>query len=96
MTVADYISRAESQSRQRPPVERTKPSEDSLSGQKVGNQDTAYPTFLLLLLFIWGRDTENFAKKVELTVCDGVQVKLRVEQSHHKQGKAAGDLSAGA
>lgn len=36
MTVADYISRAESQSRQRPPLERTKPSEDSLSGQKVG------------------------------------------------------------
>ena len=33
MTVADYISRAESQSRQRP-LERTKPSEDSLSGQK--------------------------------------------------------------
>lgn len=34
VTVADYISRAESQSRQRPPLERTKPSEDSLSGQK--------------------------------------------------------------
>ncbi|CAO2643796.1 RNA-binding protein FXR2, partial [Lemmus lemmus] len=34
MTVADYISRAESQSRQRPPLERTKPSEESLSGQK--------------------------------------------------------------
>lgn len=33
VTVADYISRAESQSRQRP-LERTKPSEDSLSGQK--------------------------------------------------------------
>ncbi|ERE69388.1 fragile X mental retardation syndrome-related protein 2 [Cricetulus griseus] len=35
VTVADYISRAESQSRQRPPLERTKPSEDSLSGQKT-------------------------------------------------------------
>ncbi|KAF6298581.1 FMR1 autosomal-like protein 2 [Rhinolophus ferrumequinum] len=34
VTVADYISRAESQSRQRPPLERTKPSEDALSGQK--------------------------------------------------------------
>ncbi|XP_007457847.1 PREDICTED: fragile X mental retardation syndrome-related protein 2 [Lipotes vexillifer] len=34
VTVADYISRAKSQSRQRPPLERTKPSEDSLSGQK--------------------------------------------------------------
>ncbi|XP_047561811.1 RNA-binding protein FXR2 isoform X1 [Lutra lutra] len=34
VTVADYISRAESQSRQRPPLERAKPSEDSLSGQK--------------------------------------------------------------
>ncbi|XP_036751803.2 RNA-binding protein FXR2 [Manis pentadactyla] len=34
VTVADYISRAESQSRQQPPLERTKPSEDSLSGQK--------------------------------------------------------------
>ncbi|XP_003791187.1 fragile X mental retardation syndrome-related protein 2 [Otolemur garnettii] len=34
VTVADYISRAESQSRQRPPLDRTKPSEDSLSGQK--------------------------------------------------------------
>nr|KAF6456102.1 FMR1 autosomal-like protein 2 [Rousettus aegyptiacus] len=34
VTVADYISRAESQSRQRPPLERTKPSEDPLSGQK--------------------------------------------------------------
>ncbi|XP_013969011.2 fragile X mental retardation syndrome-related protein 2 isoform X1 [Canis lupus familiaris] len=34
VTVADYISRAESQSRQRPPLERTKPSEDSLSEQK--------------------------------------------------------------
>lgn len=34
VTVADYISRAESQSRQRPPLERTKPSEESLSGQK--------------------------------------------------------------
>ncbi|XP_077021963.1 RNA-binding protein FXR2 isoform X1 [Tamandua tetradactyla] len=34
VTVADYISRAESQSRQRPPLERTKPSEDSLPGQK--------------------------------------------------------------
>uniref|UniRef100_A0A8C5KXL2 FMR1 autosomal homolog 2 n=1 Tax=Jaculus jaculus TaxID=51337 RepID=A0A8C5KXL2_JACJA len=34
VTVADYISRAESQSRQRPPRERTKPLEDSLSGQK--------------------------------------------------------------
>ncbi|KAL6039601.1 hypothetical protein STEG23_002408 [Scotinomys teguina] len=34
VTVADYISRAESQSRQRPPLECTKPSEDSLSGQK--------------------------------------------------------------
>ncbi|XP_012631566.1 RNA-binding protein FXR2 [Microcebus murinus] len=34
VTVADYISRAESQSRQRPPLEHTKPSEDSLSGQK--------------------------------------------------------------
>ncbi|XP_034360072.1 RNA-binding protein FXR2 isoform X1 [Arvicanthis niloticus] len=34
VTVADYISRAESQSRQRPPLERMKPSEDSLSGQK--------------------------------------------------------------
>lgn len=34
VTVADYISRAESQSRQRPPLERTKPSEDCLSGQK--------------------------------------------------------------
>ncbi|XP_016077953.1 PREDICTED: fragile X mental retardation syndrome-related protein 2 [Miniopterus natalensis] len=34
VTVADYISRAESQSRQRPTLERTKPSEDSLSGQK--------------------------------------------------------------
>lgn len=45
VTVADYISRAESQSRQRPPLERTKPSEDSLSGQKVDNQDTAHPTF---------------------------------------------------
>lgn len=44
VTVADYISRAESQSRQRPPLERTKPSEDSLSGQKVGGQDAAYPT----------------------------------------------------
>lgn len=38
VTVADYISRAESQSRQRPPLERTKPSEDSISGQKVGRQ----------------------------------------------------------
>lgn len=36
-------------------------------------------------MFVWGRDTENFAKKVELTVCDGVQAKLRVEQSRHKQ-----------
>uniref|UniRef100_M3YCC1 FMR1 autosomal homolog 2 n=1 Tax=Mustela putorius furo TaxID=9669 RepID=M3YCC1_MUSPF len=35
VTVADYISRAESQSRQRPPLERTKPSEDSISGQKI-------------------------------------------------------------
>ncbi|XP_006739007.1 fragile X mental retardation syndrome-related protein 2 [Leptonychotes weddellii] len=34
VTVADYISRAESQSRQRPPLERTKASEDSLPGQK--------------------------------------------------------------
>lgn len=34
VTVADYISRAESQSRQRPPLEHTKPSEESLSGQK--------------------------------------------------------------
>ncbi|XP_066878000.1 RNA-binding protein FXR2 isoform X2 [Kogia breviceps] len=34
VTVADYISRAKSQSRQRPPLEHTKPSEDSLSGQK--------------------------------------------------------------
>ncbi|EHB04493.1 Fragile X mental retardation syndrome-related protein 2 [Heterocephalus glaber] len=34
VTVADYISRAESQSRQRPPLELAKPSEDSLSGQK--------------------------------------------------------------
>ncbi|XP_010613178.1 fragile X mental retardation syndrome-related protein 2 [Fukomys damarensis] len=34
VTVADYISRAESQSRQRPPLERAKPSEDSLSVQK--------------------------------------------------------------
>ncbi|KAM8815215.1 RNA-binding protein FXR2 isoform 2-T2 [Rhynchonycteris naso] len=34
VTVADYISRAESQSRQRPPLERTKASEVSLSGQK--------------------------------------------------------------
>ncbi|XP_075416980.1 RNA-binding protein FXR2 [Tenrec ecaudatus] len=34
VTVADYISRAESQSRQRPALERTKPSEDSLLGQK--------------------------------------------------------------
>nr|AAC50292.1 fragile X mental retardation syndrome related protein [Homo sapiens] len=34
VTVADYISRAESQSRQSAPLERTKPSEDSLSGQK--------------------------------------------------------------
>ncbi|XP_059126959.1 RNA-binding protein FXR2 [Peromyscus eremicus] len=34
VTVADYISRAESQSRQRPPLECTKASEDSLSGQK--------------------------------------------------------------
>ncbi|XP_004468800.2 RNA-binding protein FXR2 isoform X2 [Dasypus novemcinctus] len=34
VSVADYISRAESQSRQRPPLEHTKPSEDSLSGQK--------------------------------------------------------------
>nr|Q9WVR4.1 RecName: Full=RNA-binding protein FXR2; Short=FXR2P [Mus musculus]BAA82249.1 Fxr2h [Mus musculus] len=33
VTVADYISRAESQSRQRP-LGRTEPSEDSLSGQK--------------------------------------------------------------
>lgn len=42
VTVADYISRAESQSRQRPPLERTKPSEDSLSGQKVGRKDIIY------------------------------------------------------
>ncbi|XP_042526812.1 fragile X mental retardation syndrome-related protein 2 [Dipodomys spectabilis] len=34
VTVADYISRAESQSRQRPPLDGAKPSEDSLSGQK--------------------------------------------------------------
>lgn len=49
MTVADYISRAESQSRQRPPLERTKPSEESLSGQKVGSHDTAYPILFLIL-----------------------------------------------
>ncbi|XP_004684699.1 PREDICTED: fragile X mental retardation syndrome-related protein 2 [Condylura cristata] len=34
VTVADYISRAESQSRQRPPLESSKPSEETLSGQK--------------------------------------------------------------
>lgn len=50
VTVADYISRAESQSRQRPPLERTKPSEDSLSGQKVDNQDLAYPSCLFVCL----------------------------------------------
>ena len=44
VTVADYISRAKSQSRQRPPLDRTKPSEDSLSGQKVGKEDIVYPT----------------------------------------------------
>lgn len=52
VTVADYISRAESQSRQRPPLECTKPSEDSLSGQKVGSHDTAYP---ILFFFIFGQ-----------------------------------------
>lgn len=49
VTVADYISRAESQSRQRPPLERTKPSEDSLSGQKVGGRDVIQPTSFSLL-----------------------------------------------
>lgn len=49
VTVADYISRAESQSRQRPPLERTKPSEDSLSGQKVGRRDVLQPTSFSLL-----------------------------------------------
>lgn len=50
VTVADYISRAESQSRQRPPLERTKPSEDSLSGQKVGKQDVVPPTSFFVVL----------------------------------------------
>lgn len=52
VTVADYISRAESQSRQRPPLERTKPSEDPLSGQKVGRQDVVYspPPFFVVFL----------------------------------------------
>lgn len=43
VTVADYISRAESQSRQRPTLERTKPLEDSLSGQKKGDSVSKLP-----------------------------------------------------
>lgn len=73
VTVADYISRAESQSRQRPPLERMKPSEDSLSGQKVDNQDTAYPTVCL------GQVHRKLCV-VESTGFGGVEVKLRVEQ----------------
>lgn len=61
VTVADYISRAESQSRQRPPLERTKPSEDSLSGQKVGRQDVIYPS--LFCCYSGAEGTTNFTKK---------------------------------
>lgn len=69
MTVADYISRAESQSRQRPPLERTKPSEDALSGQKVGRRGVMYP----VAFSFRGRACREFAEKALL------ELRLRVE-----------------
>lgn len=69
MTVADYISRAESQSRQRPPLERTKPSEDALSGQKVGRWGVMYP----VAFSFRGRACREFAEKALL------ELRLRVE-----------------
>lgn len=77
MTVADYISRAESQSRQRPPLERTKPSEDALSGQKVGRQDVIYPTLPFFFSFGAGGKIK-FPQEISLNCREGYVMELKL------------------